>query len=135
MIHKYRIWDKKNKKMYDQITLINYSDNYVLVRGDIAIDLKDVDFFCGTGAADSEGVEIYEGDIVRYSDNKLFNRESTEGIFEVKWCNECLKYVAVHKYSAHPLAAYINDYIELKVIGNIYESPSYEKPIKERAKA
>ena len=81
-----------------------------------------------TGLKDSKGVEIYEGDVLKYS---IYDEERTGVIkYEDKWAQFYLstknKYgVGVGLTSTH--AWYYNaddDGTGVEIIGNIYENPS-----------
>jgi uncharacterized phage protein (TIGR01671 family) len=124
---KFRAWDKEYKKMMEwgkQLkgltqngikTVMSYnsedswSDCY---------NLKDIELMQYTGLKDKNGKEIYEGDIVKYFDNK-------EHIVVVENIKELgtgmyLKRVGSGYYTLNP--SVIRDY-EVEVIGNIYENP------------
>jgi uncharacterized phage protein (TIGR01671 family) len=123
---KFRAWDKEYKKMMEwgkQLkglsqngikTVMSYnsedgwSDCY---------NLKDIELMQYTGLKDKNGKEIYEGDIVKYFDNK-------EHIVVVENIKELgtgmyLKRVGSGYYTLNP--SVIRDY-EVEVIGNIYEN-------------
>lgn len=69
-----------------------------------------------TGLFDSNGREIYEGDILRISISK-------DGIAEVKWNTKCAMFVEQMKNSAQ----WYNLEGRKEIIGNIYDTPELLK--------
>lgn len=115
---KFRVWDKDNKKMLgwkeldltkelgeDEITIFEPT-------GQFAQPMYFYEPMQSTGLKDKDGVEIYEGDIIK---------NSYDEIYTVKWFDAA--FYLEEKYNGG------FDYHELhlednkKVIGNIYENP------------
>ncbi|MFS5321347.1 YopX family protein [Streptococcus agalactiae] len=87
MIPKFRAWSKKFKRMYE-VTLIDYENGDVGLKDDhggVAIgDIKQLILMQSTGMFDKNGVEIFEGDVVKLqytitSDLELFEVRQFRG--------------------------------------------------------
>lgn len=128
---KFRVWDKDKKRMRD-VTGINWYDEYIWVdetpmSGDkLPIDVTPLMQF--TGLKDKNGVEIYEGNIVKmfWQYDGMTNYDY-EIIGEVKFEKEYLQYVVEGKekeqITQFPFCECDhNELIELEVVGNIYEN-------------
>lgn len=138
---KFRLWNLKNKYMFsnDNEELLLNIDGSSLWGHKIhyydGTDLLEIDNFeimQYTGLKDSNGVEIYEGDIVKASSRGIWGR------FQVKWRQDgspCwIMYPAWKSGIAWSLHGTLNDkgeYIDdVEVIGNIYENPELLEGLK-----
>ncbi|WP_170019229.1 YopX family protein [Campylobacter sp. RM16190] len=111
---KFRVWDKEKKKLTDDFYFHEFTDvNCFFSEGCCAFSLDDVIFMQYTGLKDKNGVEIYEGDIIK----KIGDIKTYSIVFD------------------GVLAAYLMDdgtggyglnqmlLRDFEVIGNIYENP------------
>jgi uncharacterized phage protein (TIGR01671 family) len=123
---KFRIWDDKEKKMFEPFDL-----NWFRKDSEKPEDLRGIDkggftfnphaiFLQYTGLKDkSELHDIYEGDLVRWN----------EGIYEIKWSGEFGWIMKDDRDDQDCPRLYAQEYINRKgtvrveVIGNIYENP------------
>jgi uncharacterized phage protein (TIGR01671 family) len=75
-----------------------------------------------TGLLDSEGKEIYEGDIIRWSDYQGWESgEIVYGYYIVKWNEACLRLDFYDPFES--LWWELNDTCFDNVVGNIHENP------------
>jgi uncharacterized phage protein (TIGR01671 family) len=121
---KFRAWDKKNKQMLGISEIGNlmfsYGENYD------HITKYEAEIMQFTGLKDMKGAEIYEGDIVKWSDGD-YKHPSNPRIAEVRFDPE-LSFFAFnvdrggHKFGFSNFI-YTDTERHLEIIGNIYENP------------
>ena len=122
---KFRAWDISKKMMGEVNWLCPRSDGIFKCRGwfgdeDRELIESQFNIMQYTGLKDKNGVEIYEGDIVRsgkeYNYYTGLNSEIYGGrLYEIKnngW-----------RFYIEPHSLYDIDFKDLEVIGNIYENP------------
>lgn len=120
MIPKFRVFDKTENKMWD-VETIYIEDEWVKANdGSIYGTTKDLvrDYVLmqSTGLIDKNGVEIYEGDIVRYNRGVSYSVEKFP--YSVKYIEGA--FVFEHGFIQHNLFKNVK---YVTVIGNIYENP------------
>jgi len=109
-ILKFRVWDDKYH-CWDNTSLFLYPNTPLLKQG------RTIQQF--TGLIDSNGKEVYEGDIVRYRDKLAeIKYETDRGSFIIEWKWD-------KNQHSHDLTC--DSAMECRVIGNIFENPELLK--------
>ena len=107
---KFRAWDKSKQQMLDWVYFATQHSMGVFLDGDKYFALMQY-----TGLKDKNGVEIYEGDIVRvWLDTRV--GDETPHNFEVKWSVQNASFEVYDEL----LCSWLEQ--DLEVIGNIYEN-------------
>jgi uncharacterized phage protein (TIGR01671 family) len=111
---KFRAWDKANNRWY--VTELEFKGfslfgECMLICPPRLKDLQNLQVTQFTGLLDKNGKEIYEGDILE-EDMHLFVVE-----WDSKWAKFKLKYIKIIQFPDW------NRGIEMKIIGNIFETP------------
>ena len=121
---KFRAWHKEKKKMVgintiyfgaEMATITTYKEpvnSYVL-------EYKDIELMQFTGLQDTNGVDIYEGDIINAEYRNEWSMEKTKG--SVMFSDNGCFYLSVTENEGVIFPLFCEGTIE--VIGNIYENP------------
>lgn len=117
MIPKFRAWDKNLKVMLD-VQIIDWIGETVgldAIGGVLETSMEDVELMQSTGLKDKKGVEIFEGDIVKFQD-ELYQNEFKSYRFKAKdfWLN--YQDVPDDFFSEYA-------YKQCEVVGNVHENP------------
>lgn len=131
MIPKFRAWEPDTKFMNDQVRVTSnrFGDGEILVEATDGfgwIEVKPEYLMQSTGLEDNNGVEIFEGDIVKVTDED----EEYSYISVVKNYAEegypafDIEYPSDWEYESNALSTIMSGgYETIEVIGNIYENP------------
>lgn len=104
------------------VEYINFASETVVLTDTMdCFHIADVELMQSTGLKDKNGVEIYEGDIVKVTNHPFQKKEDSAGIeidgdYLIGWSDHNLTWLA-----GDLLLYQLKPYIE--VIGNIYENP------------
>ncbi|EGQ1195558.1 YopX family protein [Enterococcus faecalis] len=131
MIPKFRAWDKNTNDMVDVKTIDLEKDGSIGCIVDyngINLDMTECVIMQSTGLKDKNGVEIFEGDILKIIE--VTNEGISEYITDVIWedCSFVFKSEGVDYYDSF-LGAFSGDpnktypLFELLVIGNVWDNP------------
>ena len=122
---KFRAWDKSTNEMVDWEGITGHGNTMYVILCKTKSDKYDLMQY--TGLKDKNGKEIYEGDIVRLSDDYRFHEGE---LCVIEWHKYSVPYI-VQRYlvSRLKIGDYNFDYIKgdselYEIIGNIYSHPS-----------
>ncbi|WP_367006437.1 YopX family protein [Streptococcus sp. ZY19097] len=131
MIPKFRAWDVHNMEMFTNAQLIIWNGNvYANDPGKISVDkmrgwsIDEKYLMQSTGLLDKNGVEIFEGDVVKC----YIVTEKDECEYVGVVCFKDFSFVIVDEKDTYdPLWNYKSGFVdietEIEIIGNIYKNP------------
>ena len=123
MAPKFRAWLKKEKRMTD-VHEITFIDGEVYLISDVTgfYAYEEFKLMQSTGLKDKNGVEIYEGDIVRFSDcdGDVY---VTPVVWDKNYACFGVSFSGKYPTSFDYLEEFYTDPKDIEVVGNIYENP------------
>ena len=106
---KFRALDKISKKMFP-VMMIDFGQSYVMIEEINGLwcerDFDEIELMSSTGLKDKNGKEIFEGDIVKFSD-----------------CDDDV-YVTPVVWDKNYLEEFYTELKDIEVVGNIYDNLS-----------
>lgn len=121
---KFRAWHKKYKYMA-RVADISFNRGIVNLNGADISKIEDLELMQYTGLKDKNGVEIYEGDILKYPDNdeKDCIGVVEYGHFNCSCCHAVFGFTTIN-YKGWEIDMLVNDKEQTplyEVIGNVFE--------------
>ncbi len=124
--HKYRTWDEDNKEWCTDFCIELSTGNLLCDHG-FTLYCQKIILEQWTGLLDKEGVEIYEGDIVRLCygipptfDTLIIEYAADEVVADISVSGWWMRNIRPNGVSGSLCKTYEND---LEVIGNIHQHP------------
>ena len=124
---KFRAWHKE-KKTIREVCEVSFAGGYVILEGfgsfgAIEAPIRDVELMQYTGVKDKRGVEIYEGDIVKF----VSRLDDSKRIGAARyWAGDAAFLIECER----EIFFLFHDALSREVIGNIYENPEILKDTK-----
>ena len=110
---KFRVWKKNTNEMFYDVQNDYYFETF--------INSKRFELMQYTGLKDKNGKEIYEGDILKFTDCLDEFMPFTKKISDVYWFNE------YSRFAMRNTEMNLSYLLESEVIGNIHENPELLK--------
>ncbi|WP_416044662.1 YopX family protein [Clostridium tyrobutyricum] len=117
---KFRAWDKQNKNM-EEVDLLG--SNVLHIKNSEWENIEDFEVMQYTGLKDKNGVEVYEGDILKL----FYGKENTPLTTTKVYFNEEGYWDSKNLSEQHPFRACYGGFSKCEVIGNIHENPELLK--------
>lgn len=137
MIQKFRVWVKSESRMIDseKIASLDFLEKQIAESkisankdGSLGVveytyrNFDDVELMQSTGVKDINGIEIYEGDIVKTPTDNVLSLIKFDNLIGVYVClNNSYLFTGVE--SLEELEELKNNMSTIEVVGNIYENP------------
>ena len=122
---KFRAWDKEDEAMCE-VDVIGFSEGAVTISNENVkyyhLGINEIELMQSTGLLDKNGVEIYEGDVVKWGHLNQWSREQPHRIAEVKFDPDIQFHSQVGVFNFGSFAYRDTTETDLEVIGNIYEN-------------
>jgi uncharacterized phage protein (TIGR01671 family) len=132
---KFRVWDKRNnrmikpKKFATVIPVLDFNGNLGVMdtyknyhwHGIVPEDEYEVMLF--TGILDKNDIEIYEGDILKDTDNEIYYVDFIRGCFYLRTNYKSFPHLGWAEWLPMCEIDRLANPTEFEVIGNIYENP------------
>ena len=118
---KFRAWDKRIKKMC-HVLAVDFLNRVVSTDVGFGTIDGDIELMQFTGIRDKNGVEIFDGDVVRIPDDwDTFGTNAGES-YEVIFKNGAYRLKPKYNHRAGGFLCTDEDMALVKIIGNIYEN-------------
>lgn len=123
MTPKFRVWLKEEKRMTD-VHEMSFIDGEVYLISDVTgfYAYEEFKLMQSTGLEDKNGREIYEGDIVKFSDCDD-DAYVTPVVWDKNYACFGVSFSGKYPISFDYLEEFYTELKDIEVVGNIYENP------------